>query len=502
MESATLTRQPAGPATPPASGTPSVGARLAALPWPACALGLLAVATVVGGVVYPTYPNYDSYYSLVWGRELLDGSLPSFDVYRAPTQHPLAVAFGAVLSLFGDVADRIMVWCTLASFVALCAGVYRLARTAFTPLIGLVAAALLVTRFDFPSLAARAYIDVPYLALVVWAAAFELDRPRRGGIVWVLLVLAGLLRPEAWLLAGAYWIWMNARRGVALADRLRWSLWTWLAAGIWVMTDWIVTGDPLFSQNHTSGLAEELGRTQDVSQLPSSMRQFFLNLAKAPVVYAGIAGFLLALWLVPRRVVMPAVLWLMGTGTFVMVGLGGLSVIDRYLLVPAMMTMVFAAVAIAGWTMLERGRLRTAWMGLAVLAVAYGAGFTATRVNFSVFDRDLELRGNLHPALVDVLDRPEARAAVACGPISVPNHKLLPEVRWVLDLGPDQVLARSSTDVPQARGGAVYVHGRAALLRQALVETNDRPRDSIPSLATPTFTRQAVSKHYGFYGGC
>ena len=57
---------------------------------------------------------------------------------------------------------------------------YRLGRAAFTPLIGLIAAALLLTRFDFPFLAARAYIDIPYLAFVVWAAALEVERPRRG----------------------------------------------------------------------------------------------------------------------------------------------------------------------------------------------------------------------------------------------------------------------------------------------------------------------------------
>ncbi|MCW3024357.1 MAG: hypothetical protein JWR30_3679, partial [Conexibacter sp.] len=35
-------------------------------------------------------------------------------------------------------------------------------------------------------------------------------RPRRGGIVWVLLACAGLLRPEAWLLIGLYFLWMCA----------------------------------------------------------------------------------------------------------------------------------------------------------------------------------------------------------------------------------------------------------------------------------------------------
>ena len=146
---------------------------------PAVALVLLIVAVAVGTLVYPTYPNYDSYYSLLWGREILHLHLPTFDVYRAPTEHPLALAFGAALSLLGRNGDRVMVLATMASLVVLAMGMYRLGRAAFTPIIGLIAAALLLTRFDFPFLAARAYIDIPYLAFVVWAAALEVERPRR-----------------------------------------------------------------------------------------------------------------------------------------------------------------------------------------------------------------------------------------------------------------------------------------------------------------------------------
>ena len=85
---------------------------------------------------------------------------------------------------------------------------YRLGKATFGWVVGLVAALLLLSRLDFPFLAARGYIDIPYLALILWAAALEAQRPRRGGAVWVLLTLAGLLRPEAWLLAGVYGLWI------------------------------------------------------------------------------------------------------------------------------------------------------------------------------------------------------------------------------------------------------------------------------------------------------
>src|SRR3954453_7489481 len=121
----------AAPTASPTADRPGLLTRAAALPWPAIALAALAVATLVGFLVYPTYPNYDSYYSLLWGREVLHGHLPSFDGYRTPTEHPLAVAFGAALSLAGDPADRIMVGATFGSLIVLAAGVYRLARASF-----------------------------------------------------------------------------------------------------------------------------------------------------------------------------------------------------------------------------------------------------------------------------------------------------------------------------------------------------------------------------------
>jgi hypothetical protein len=503
---------PAETAAPPRP-RPAAVARLLALPWPALALAALAIATFVGFLIYPTYPNYDSYYSLLWGRELLHGHLPSFDGYRTPTEHPLAVAFGAALSLLGRHGDRVMVFFTEASFVVLCAGIYRLARIAFTPLVGLAAAGILCTRFDFPFLAARAYIDIPYLAFVVWAAALELGRPRRGGIVWVLLACAGLLRPEAWLIIGLYFLWMcSGEIGPDHpAGRERWIRWakyaTWAAVGpfIWVVLDFVVTGDPAFSLHHTSGLAEELGRTQGLSEVPDSMRRFFLNLAKAPVLYAAIAGLLAALWLAPRRVIMPGVLWLIGTGTFVLVGIAGLSVIDRYLLVPTLMVMVFAAFVLAGWTVLRPGLLvRRIWALAAVAVIVYGVVFTTTRVNFHNFDSELSLRGDSHRSLVELLDTPSVKAAVArgCGPVSTPNHKLVPDTRWILGASADEVVARADPQAKArvARGGvSLFVVDRGALLRQALVADTDDPFDNVP---LPDYRRVAFTSYYAAYVRC
>src|SRR5207245_6965802 len=98
---------------------------------------------------FPTYPTYDSFYALLWGRDLLHFHLPDFRVYRSPTEHPLAIAFGIVCSVFGQGGARLMVLGSIGSFVAVVAGLYRLGRVCFGPLAGLLAGLLgLRRRFD------------------------------------------------------------------------------------------------------------------------------------------------------------------------------------------------------------------------------------------------------------------------------------------------------------------------------------------------------------------
>jgi hypothetical protein len=499
METATLTRS--GKAREP--GRNAVAARLRGLPWPLLALAALSIATFIGFLVYPTYPNYDSYYSLLWGREALHGTLPSFDAYRAPTEHPLAIAFGALLSLLGDTGDRVMVFATLASFVVLAAGLYRLARASFGSLVGLAAAGLVCTRFDFPFLAARAYVDIPYLAFVIWAAALEADQRRRGTPVLLLLAAAGLMRPEAWLLAGLYFLWIAVP--ATWLQRLRYALLAAIGPVTWAIVDLVVTGDPKFSLTHTSGLAEELGRTRGLAQVPSATYDFLVSLDKLPVLAAGVLGIVLAIVLVPRRVGMPLVLLVIGVGTFFLVGLAGLSVIDRYLLVPSLMVMVFAAVTLAGWSMLREGsRVRRAWAVGAVLLIAYGVVFTLSHVNFRVFDNELRFRGDSHRSLRYLLAQPAVQRARRCGPVSTPNHKLIPDVRWILKAGVGDVLARSdaSQRARIGRGVAIVPVDRQSLLRQGCTAGTETPEDTADAVPPPGFQRLATAQYYSAYVRC
>lgn len=497
MSGVTLTPAQTGsdaPTEPP----PRVGrVPLRALEWGG--LAVLCLIGLVGYLVYPTWPNYDSIYSLVWGRELLDGTTMSFEAYRAPTEHPLAIAVGAVLSLFGEAGDRVWTAVCIATFIWLVAGLYTLGKEIFTPLVGLVAALLIVTRFDFPFYAVRGYIDPAYLALVIWAAVMEVRRPRRGLPVLGMLALAGMLRPEAWLLGGLYWLYLLPK--ATWRVRILGAVVVWTAPLVWALTDFLVTGDPLYSHTHTSGLSEELGRNKGIGAVPEATWNYLGKLAKFPVVVGGLAGAAAAIVLFPTRLKVPGALFLAGIGTFALVGLGGLSVIDRYLLVPSLMLMLLAAVAIAGWTMLVPGTwIRRGWMAASVVLVLFGIAFTVDRVNVNRLENELLFRGDSHRALEEVLADPEVRAGLACGPVFVPNHKLVPDVRWDLDLPVDQVIARTDPEAPAPeRGVAILIHGRAALFNQLLVNARDRPGTNLPP---DGFRRVAVSEYYAAYVGC
>ena len=287
----------------------------------------------------------------------------------------------------------------------------------------------------------------------------EARAPRRHPVVVLtLLAAAGLMRPEAWVLAGLYWLWLVPR--LSWRQRALFAALAAVAPLVWAGVDLAVTGDWKYSLTATGDLAEELGRNKGGAAVPAALYAFLVKLAKFPVVIASCFGLALAIALTPRRALMPLLLFLAGAGTFALVGVAGLSVIDRYLLVPSLCVMIFAAVFIAGWTMLDPGTAwRRLWMAGAAAVVVFGIAFTATRVNLVSLRNELQFRGDAHVALERVLRDPAVVRALRCGPVYVPNHKLIPDVRWILER-PSSDVDRALEPAPQGRAWAGRGHER------------------------------------------
>jgi hypothetical protein len=322
--------------------------------------------------------------------------------------------------------------------------------------------------------------------------------------VLILLSLAGMLRPEAWFLSAMYWLWVVWK--ATWRERL---LFTALAASgpvTWALVDALVTGDPMFSLTYTSASAEDLGRQKSLSELPSAVPQFFENLVKLPVLAGAVVGTIVGVVISPRRMLMPVVLLGAGVITFFAIGVAGASVIERYLAVPALALMVLAAVAVGGWTMLLPGWVRTGWMVAAILLVVGGAAYTATHLNLSRFDNELRFRGQAHDDLSAVLNDPKVKAGLACGPLTGPNHKIVPDSRWIADLGDGKVQARAQNYrddkrylPPATKGVAIVVTSRFAIFKHAWTDTADDARIQVPP---PGFTRVKTTRFYAAYVRC
>ena len=95
---------------------------------------------------------------------------------------------------------------------------------------------------------------------------------------------------------------------------------------------------------------------------------------------------------------------------------------------------------------------------------------------------------------------------MACGPISVPNHKILPDVRWITHAGRDAAVARTDptqTARQHAGGVGIYLISGTRFLKHPAYgpfdQDEDSPRIQIPP---PGFQRVKVGHYFSVYVRC
>ena len=438
---------------PPRAGAPEPG------PGPGRRVGaeqLLLAAGLVGALlvwlIWQTYPNYDTYYTLVWGQELWDGELPDYDVLRSPTPHPLSTFVAFLLAPFGTGTDRLLVLAGLFCYVGFLAVMFAFTKRLLGRTIAFVAVAVMLTRTDMQLLALRAMFDLPFYLMVFGAALIELRRPRAGWPVLVLLALAGLLRPEAWLLGGVYWLWLARevpRREAALLLGL-----VLVAPVLWLLADLIATGEPLYSLTSTREVSGQLGRNRGVDDALRNLPRYSGANDTMVTVGVGGLGLLLAVYILRRRAAIPVALGLLGLLTFLLISAAGLSVIPRYMTIPSLLLSLCVAVALAGWTVIREGPMHRVAVGIAifsVLVIGWRAWYYAG--DFSTLDRQVNFVETQHQQLGALLEDPQvARGLDSCRPVTVPTHAPIPILRYRTGLDKGAIQATIQQEEPPQGG--------------------------------------------------
>ncbi len=419
----------------------------------------ILVAATIGAVFGRVALSYDSYFSLLWGSDLAHGRVPQYELSFAPTPHPLMNVVGALLSLLGRSADDALWAIVLLSGGALCVAVFLVGREIAGWAVGALAAALVATMMPLLQFAATASVDVPAAALLMWAVALEIRRPRRGTPVLALLALAGLLRPEAWLLSAAYWLWLalgSSRRQLIARACLAAS-----APLAWILSDAAVTGDPFWSSHRTAAKAAEAASNVGLAGLTAVPRHIG-GLLWVPASAAAVAGVAIGVSLLGRReglapgastlrrrVGVPlALLALSGVGTLAM-AVAGQPILQRYFVFPAAILSVFAALAALGWmTIREDTRERRLWRA-GVVALAF-AVFLPSEVD-RIADLRTQMRADraLERPLAALVAQPAAAAAMrACRPIYLAAGQFVPATAYFAGLRPSAFSADPARPAP------------------------------------------------------
>jgi hypothetical protein len=320
------------------------------------AVALIGAATLL----VPATLGYDAWAWTVWGRQLAHFHL---DTTAGPSFKPLPVLVLAPLSWLGGAAPY--VW--LAAMRACAAGAlllaYKLGARLAGPVAGIAAGVSLALSADLYRTALLGSAEPALIVLVL--AAFDRHLDGRRDHALILIALAGLIRPEAWVLLAGYgvYVWVREPRLRVLT-----AFAVIVPPLLWLGLDWTGSGDAL----HGSATAREPAEGSAANTAVPAL-EVFRRAADAVIVPALVLAAVGVVEAWRRRDFRVLSLAALAIGWIAVVAImaeGGFTGTRRYLAAPAAGLCVIAGVGLA-WLLAavpERRRVAAAGV-IAALAL-------------------------------------------------------------------------------------------------------------------------------------
>jgi hypothetical protein len=393
-------------------------------------------------LVLPSEPQYDPWSWLVWGREVVHGSL---DTVSGPSWKPLPILVTAPASLVAGAAPAILLVIARAGALGavLIAGrlAYRIGgRTAAAILLALLLSATWFWQYPFTAQSEGV------LVLFV-LGAIDRHLAARHGQAFALVLAAALLRPEPWLFAGLYALWL-------VADSRERAVWVlpslMLIPALWILPELWGSGNAWRAAER----AQQFDANAPARSANPALVVVRHAVQQAPKV--GLLGIATAVALVMFRrfsrgalraaVVLAAVgaSWLLIIAVMTQASVS--SGIDRYLVTPLALATVLGAGSLGHASqLLRRSRLsrRVQLTAAAALAGAVVAGVVHSSVLWPAtvdrVGRVAKIGADLDRAIINAGGK---MTLWRCGPLYAP-YLLSPSVAWRLGRRLEDVTARA-----------------------------------------------------------
>jgi hypothetical protein len=320
----------------------------------------VAVAAGALSLAVPATMGYDAWAWMVWARELAHLDLATT---AGPSFKPLPVIVVAPLTVLGGAAPALWLAAMRACAVGSLVLAYRLGSRLANPLAGAAAALGLALSADLYRTALLGSAEPALIALTLGAV----DRHLAGRRDWplVLVAIAGLIRPEAWVVLAAYglYVWFDEPRLRPLAIAA-----VVLPPALWLGLDWAGSGDPLHASSTATEATEGSAANASVPGLEVLRRA--ADAVIVPTLVLAAVGFAEAVRRRDRRVLALAVLALAWIAIVAVMAEAGFTGTRRYLAAPAAGICVVAGVGLA-WLLahVPAGRSRVLVAG-AIAALA------------------------------------------------------------------------------------------------------------------------------------